>query len=167
MPQDVELFAGTVRDNIARFGESGEVNDAAVVAAATTAGVHEMILRLPKGYDTPIGPGGSALSAGQRQRVGLARALLGSPKLVVLDEPNSNLDAEGEQALVQSIKRVKETGATVIMVSHRPSMLADADLLGVVVDGQLQHFGQRDEVLAKLQPKLGPRALNEVHRGVA
>jgi PrtD family type I secretion system ABC transporter len=167
LPQDVALFAGTVRDNIARFGVAEAVDDGAVVAAAHMAGVHEMILRLPKGYDTMLGPGGSTLSAGQRQRVGLARALLGEPRLVVLDEPNSNLDADGEAALVQAVQRVRASGATVVMVSHRPSLLADADMIGVVVDGQIQHFGPRDEVLAKIQPKPASRALTEVPRGVA
>jgi PrtD family type I secretion system ABC transporter len=164
LPQDVELFAGSVRENIARFGNS---DDTDVVAAAIMAGAHEMILRLPSGYDTQIGRGGSALSAGQRQRIGLARALLGIPRLVVLDEPNSNLDAEGEAALMQAIQRVKQAGATVLMISHRPSLLANADLLCVLTDGQVQHFGQRDEVMAKLQPKVGSRVLNEVSRGVA
>lgn len=167
LPQDVELFAGTVRDNIARFAPSAEVDDGAVVAAARLAGVHELILRLPKAYDTMLGPGGSTLSAGQRQRIGLARALLGEPRLVVLDEPNSNLDAEGEAALVAAIQRVRAGGATVVMVGHRPSLLADADMIGVVIDGQLQQFGPRDEVLAKLQPKPAARSLSEVPRGVA
>lgn len=167
LPQDVELFAGTVRDNIARFGSAAAADDSAVVAAAQMAGVHEMILRLAKGYDTLLGPGGSMLSAGQRQRVGLARALLGEPRLVVLDEPNSNLDADGEAALVLAVQRVRASGATVVMISHRPSLLADADMIGVVVDGQIQHFGPRDEVLAKIQPKPAGRALAEVPRGVA
>lgn len=153
LPQDVELFAGTVRENIARFGSSADADDAAVIAAARLAGVHELILRLPKGYDTLLGPGGLSLSGGQRQRIGLARAVLGEPRLIVLDEPNSNLDADGEQALVQAIRRVREKGATIVMVSHRPSLLADADMIGVLADGQLQYFGPRDEVLAKIQPK--------------
>ncbi len=168
LPQDVELFAGTVRDNIARFGATAQADDTVVVAAAQMAGVHEMILRLDKGYDTLLGPGGCSISAGQRQRIGLARALLGEPKLVVLDEPNSNLDADGEQALVQAVQRVRKKGATVVMISHRPSLLADADLLGVMVDGQMQHFGPRDEVLAKIQPRpAAPRTLTEVPRGIA
>ena len=153
LPQDVELFAGTVRDNIARFLSKAEVDDAKVVAAAQMACVHDMVLRLPGGYEAQIGPGGAALSAGQRQRIGLARALLGEPRLVVLDEPNSNLDAEGEAALLEAIRRIKSKGTTVIMVGHRPSLLAGADLIGVIVDGQMQHFGPRDEVLAKILPK--------------
>ena len=167
LPQDVELFAGSVRDNIARFLPPEEASDRDVVEAAKLAGAHEMILRFPNGYETQIGSGGSLLSAGQRQRVGLARALLGNPKLVVLDEPNSNLDSDGERALVQAVKSVRDSGATVVMVSHRPALLAEADLLGVVVDGQLQHFGLRDEVLSKLQSKQGARPLSEVPRVAA
>lgn len=165
LPQDVELFAGTVRDNIARFRTEG--SDSLLVQAAQIAGAHEMILRLPKGYDTLLGPGGASLSGGQRQRIGLARALYGQPKLVVLDEPNSNLDNEGELALVQAIGQARLAGATVVMISHRPSLLTGADLLGVLVDGRLQEFGPREEVLRKLQPKLAPRFADESPRHVA
>jgi PrtD family type I secretion system ABC transporter len=166
LPQDVELFAGTVRDNIARFQSPDDADDAAVVAAARMAGVHELILKLPQGYESQIGSGGTALSAGQRQRIGLARALLGSPRLLILDEPNSNLDAEGETALVEALRSARAGGATVIVISHRPSLLVDASLVAVLVDGQLQHFGARDEVLAKIVPKARP-ALMEVSRGTA
>lgn len=165
LPQDVELFAGTVRDNIARFRP--ESSDGLVVKAARIAGAHEMILRLPKGYDTLLGPAGASLSAGQRQRIGLARALYGQPRLVVLDEPNSNLDNEGELALVEAIGQAREEGATVVMISHRPSLLAGADLLGVLLDGRLQEFGPREEVLRKLQPKLASRSAEDTSRHVA
>jgi PrtD family type I secretion system ABC transporter len=166
LPQDVELFAGSVRDNIARFQSPEEADDAAVVAAARMAGVHELILKLPKGYESQIGSGGTALSAGQRQRIGLARALLGLPRLLILDEPNSNLDADGETALIEALRSARAGGATVIVISHRPSLLVDANLVAVVIDGQLQHFGARDEVLAKIVPKARP-ALMEVSRGTA
>jgi len=147
LPQDVELFDGTVSENIARFGE---IDSEAVVAAARLAGVHEMILRLPRGYDTPIGPGGSSLSGGQRQRIGLARALYGNPVLVVLDEPSSNLDEEGEAALVKAVIDIKQTGATVILVSHRPNIMAAIDQILVLTNGVIRMYGARDEVLGRL-----------------
>ncbi len=159
LPQDVQLFDGTVRDNICRFTQAP---DEAVIAAAKAAGAHEFIVRLSKGYETPAGLSGSALSAGQRQRIGLARALFGDPQLVVLDEPNANLDAEGEEALAKSLARLKERGATVVVISHRPSVLALADMLAALVDGQLQHFGPKQEVLKRIQP---PRPV--VDRNVA
>ncbi len=147
MPQDVELFDGTVAENIARFGAGGS---APIVAAARRAGVHEMILRLPQGYETPIGVGGSVLSAGQRQRIGLARAMYGDPKLVVLDEPNSNLDQDGEAALVQAILEMKRAGTTVVLITHRPTVLGTMDTIVLLADGEVRMAGPRAEVLNKL-----------------
>ena len=148
LPQDVELFAGTVAQNIARF--EADAPSEAVIAAAQAAGVHEMIVRLPEGYDTQIGEAGAVLSAGQRQRVALARALYRDPFLVVLDEPNSNLDAEGDKALAQAILGVRSRGGIVIVVAHRPSALAGVDQVLAMINGRVHAMGPRDEVLAKL-----------------
>lgn len=147
LPQDVELFSGTVAENIARLGEP---EPQAIIAAAQRANAHEMILRLPQGYDTQIGEGGAALSGGQRQRIGLARALYGKPRIVVLDEPNANLDGEGEAALAQAMAGVRQAGITLIVVSHRPSLLAGVDKLLVLREGSVEMFGPRTEVLSRL-----------------
>ncbi|VIO72623.1 Type I secretion system ATP-binding protein PrsD [Bradyrhizobium ivorense] len=152
LPQDVELFAGTVAQNINRFEPAPDAG--AMIAAARAAGVHEMVLRLPKGYDTPIGEAGTALSAGQRQRIALARALYRDPFLVVLDEPNSNLDAEGDQALTQAIESVRARGGIVIVVAHRTSALAAVDQLLVMGEGRVQAFGPKHALLARMaQPR--------------
>jgi PrtD family type I secretion system ABC transporter len=149
-PQDTELFAGTVRNNICRF--RADADDADVVAAAQAAGAHELILRLPKGYDTELGEGGVILSSGQRQRVGLARTLYGDPKVVVLDEPNANLDADGEAALTAAIARLKARNATVLLVSHKQSAFAHATKMMVLNQGTIRLYGPRDEVLKALRP---------------
>ena len=147
LPQDIELFDGSISENISRFGD---VDPEKVVAAAKTAGVHELILNLPKGYDTVIGGAGGVLSGGQRQRIGLARAIYGSPKYLVLDEPNSNLDDQGERELVEAIRRIKAAGATVIVITHRTMVLQCVDKILVMRDGAAQSFGPRDQVLAAL-----------------
>jgi ATP-binding cassette, subfamily C, bacterial len=147
LPQDIELFADTVAANISRF-QLGE--DAEVIDAARMAGVHAMILRLPDGYDTQAGEGGAVLSGGYRQRVGLARAVYGSPSLVVLDEPSSNLDADGDAALTDCIVELKRRGTSVVIVSHRPSTIAVADKILLLKDGAVEMFGARAEVMARL-----------------
>jgi len=159
LPQDVELFAGTVRENIARMGEGDPEQ---VVAAATPAGVHEIILGLPAGYETEIGEDGAVLSGGQRQRIGLARAVFGNPKFIVLDEPNANLDHEGEVALLVTVARLKAQGATMVIIAHRPSVLRNVDKILVLRNGGIQLFGARDEVLAKLAgPAAAPATISE------
>jgi len=148
LPQDIELFEGSIAENIARFGA---VDPEKVIAAARSAGLHEMILRFPKGYDTPIGEAGNLLSGGQRQRVGLARAVYGDPVLVVLDEPNANLDDVGEAALVRTVQELKARGCTVFLITHRPGILAVADRLLILQDGKVQADGPRDAVLGALR----------------
>ncbi|WP_244424780.1 type I secretion system permease/ATPase [Methylobacterium nodulans] len=177
LPQEAELFAGTIAENISRF--EPQADPSLAIAAARAAGVHELILRLPEGYDTRIGEASAGLSAGQRQRIGLARALYRDPFLVVLDEPNANLDSEGENALTQAILGVRQRGGICVVVAHRPSALAAVDTVLVMAEGRAQAFGPKDEVLKRVlqpvapspplaQPSL-PRAmpLNEMKRGTA
>lgn len=147
LPQDIELFEGSISENIARFRE---VEPDKVIQAAKTAGVHEMILQLPEGYDTVIGSDGVNLSGGQRQRVGLARAIYGSPRLIILDEPNSNLDEVGERALAMAIQQLKASGATVFIITHRTSILTQLDRLLVMSNGAIGLYGPRDKVMAEL-----------------
>jgi len=153
LPQDVELFAGTVAQNVARLGEP---DSDAVVEAARKAHAHDMILRLPRGYDTEISEAGSVLSGGQRQRIALARALYRKPRLVVLDEPNSNLDADGEDALMRAILALKQEGTTLIVITHRPSLLANIDKALALREGAVELFGPRSEVIAKFTRGIVP-----------
>ncbi|MCH1930164.1 type I secretion system permease/ATPase [Shewanella sp. A25] len=148
LPQDVELFDGSIAQNIARFGA---IDSEAIVEAAQLAGVHEMILRLPQGYDTLLGPGGYQLSGGQKQRIGLARAVYKNPAFIVLDEPNANLDDAGEFALVKAIQALKKHGQTTVIISHRPTLLGTVDKVLLLKDGAVQEWGDRDEVFAKLR----------------
>jgi PrtD family type I secretion system ABC transporter len=154
LPQDVELIEGTIAENIARF--SPDAPAAAVIAAAKAAGVHDLIVNLPDGYETEIGEQGAALSAGQQQRIALARALYADPFLVVLDEPNSNLDAEGEEALTRAILGVRARGGIVIVVAHRSSALAAVDHLLVMARGGQQAFGPKEEILPRMVRRESP-----------
>lgn len=147
LPQDIELFAGTVSENIARFGE---VDSDKVIQAARCTGVHDMILRFPQGYDTPLGDGGAGLSGGQKQRIGLARAMYDDPSLIVLDEPNSNLDDLGEQALVAAISDLRGRGKTVVVITHRTNVIGITNKLLLLHDGIAQMFGPTEQVLAEL-----------------
>ena len=158
LPQDIELFDGTIAENICRFQAADSEK---IVAAASLAGIHEMILRLPHGYDTVIGGAGGMLSGGQRQRIGMARAVFGEPKLLILDEPNSNLDDQGEKELVESLHRIKERGCTVVVITHRTMVLQCVDKILVMMDGAAANFGPKEQVLAKLlQPTAVPKAPN-------
>jgi len=153
LPQDIELFDGTIAENIARFGP---VDPERVIRAAELAGVHDMILRFPRGYDTTMGEAGSLLSGGQRQRIGLARAMYGDPSVIVLDEPNSNLDDVGEAALVKAVQDLKSQGKTVFLITHRTNIVGVADRILVLRDGAIQLYGTRQEVIAATQPKAAP-----------
>jgi ATP-binding cassette subfamily C protein len=153
LPQDVELFAGTIAENIGRHDPQARSED--IIAAAQAADIHDMILALPLGYNTPIGSGGGTLSMGQRQRVGLARALYGNPFLVVLDEPNSNLDSSGEAALTRAIRSVRERRGIVIVIAHRASALAACDMVMMVSEGRARMLGRKEDVLQTIRPHPG------------
>ena len=157
LPQDVELFTGTLAENISRFGE---INAEAVVAAAQTTGVHDMILKLPRGYDTLIGQTGGVLSGGQRQRVALARAIYGSPSLIVLDEPNANLDDAGEQALEATLTKLRDQGSTIFIITHRSGILRTADQIAVIENGAVTIAGPREAVLERLRAAAKPTVSN-------
>ncbi len=165
LPQDVELFAGTVAQNICRFDP--EATSDGIIAAAKEAGVHEMIIKMREGYDTQVGEQGTALSAGQAQRVALARALYGNPFLIVLDEPNSNLDTEGDEALTRAVRAARERGAVVVVVAHRPIGIEAVDQLLVLRDGRVQAFGPKETVLSQvLQPRVAsPSPIKIVSEG--
>lgn len=156
LPQDIELFADTIASNINRFQDG---DDREIIAAAQMAGVHETILRLPGGYDTPVGEDGAILSGGYRQRVGLARAVYGRPSLVVLDEPSSNLDADGDAALTDCIVQLKERGTTVVIISHRPSTIGVVDKILVLREGVVEMFGPRAEIITRLTRAVPVRAV--------
>ncbi len=161
MPQELSLLPGTIADNICRFSRdtgSKAAVEAAIVTAAKEAGAHDLILRLPLGYDTALDIGGAGLSAGQAQRIALARALYGSPALIVLDEPNAHLDSDGEFALMNAMRNAKARGATIFLVAHRLHIFADADQMMVLRDGRVEHVGERDEILRRLQGGAAPAA---------
>jgi ATP-binding cassette subfamily C protein len=153
LPQDVELFAGSVAENIARFGA---IDKDAVISAAELAGCHELIQNLPEGYNTNIGESGQILSGGQRQRIALARCLYGNPSLVVLDEPNANLDAGGEEALVAAILRLKAAGVTVVLITHKVNILSILDKILLMGEGMAQVWGPREAILRRLT---GPKVV--------
>ncbi|MGP5283650.1 type I secretion system permease/ATPase [Pseudomonas helleri] len=161
LPQDIQLFAGTIAQNIARFAQ---VDADKVLAAAQMAGVHSLILQMPEGYDTRLGDGGAGLSGGQKQRIGLARALYGLPALIVLDEPNANLDEAGEQALLQAIGQLKQLKRTLILITHKPNILTLADQLLILREGQLQAYGPTAKVLAAPKPAAPKPAMNVSYR---
>jgi len=159
LPQDIELFEGTIAQNIARFREEDPQK---IIEAAKLSGTHDLILNLPHGYETKVGPGGASLSGGQKQRIGLARAVYGLPKIVVLDEPNSNLDDAGEYALMMAMRILKQRGSTLLYITHRKNLLALADKIAVVRDGMIQMYGPKEQVIAALSgnaPKDGAQAL--------
>ena len=163
LPQDIELFEGSVSDNIARFTR---VDSEKVILAATTAGVHDMILLLPDGYDTVIGGDGVVLSGGQRQRIGLARALYGSPRLIILDEPNSNLDEVGDRALIAALHRIRLSGATLFVITHRTNIVSQLDRLMVMSNGGLSLFGPRELVLTELNAQQAPKQTMQDRKSV-
>lgn len=165
LPQDVELFEGTIAENISRFQPDASPDD--IIKAARQADVHELILKFPDGYNTMIGEGGGRLSAGQRQRIGLARALFRDPPVIVLDEPNANLDAEGEAALIKAILAIRERKGTVVVVAHRPSAIAALDMLMMIRDGHSVAYGPRDEVLDKVLARRKPAQPAPVAGGLA
>ena len=166
VPQDVELFNGTVAQNISRFDEPPDAD--AVIAAAQAAGVHDLIINLPDGYETVVGEHGGAISAGQAQRIALARALYRDPFLVVLDEPNSNLDAEGDEALTRAILGLRARGAITVVVAHRPSAIAGVDYILIMAKGRQQQFGPKEEILTRVTaPNSAPRPLKVADQGGA
>jgi ATP-binding cassette subfamily C protein len=163
MPQEAALFGGTVKENISRFRSAVDFDtqavDAGTVEAARLAGAHDLILRLPGAYDYQLGLGGKGLSAGQAQRIALARAVFGSPRYLILDEPNAHLDAEGDTQLISTLAELKNRGTTILLVAHRLSVLPVIDKLLVIRDGRIEHYGPREDVMARIAPSQTPRAV--------